>query len=995
MFNRNFIPALLVLLLLGLTASAQRQAVLKGRIVDKDKQPVIGATVAEKGTTNGMVSGMDGEFELTPSGPDALVTFSFLGFKTQEMKASEIESPLEVVLESDAVNMDDVVVVGYGTMKKKDATGSVVSLDAEQLNRGAVTSPQELLQGKISGVHVTPGDGGPGSSASIRIRGQASLMASNDPLVVIDGIPVSGSSAPGMPNALATVNPNDIETFTVLKDASATAIYGSRASNGVIIITTKKGAGKLKVEYNSTYSVRTNSGQVETLGADEFRRYMAERYPAGTTNGDKVQSLLGENSTDWQKAIFRPAFGTDQSLSVQGSAFANRLPYRVSLGYTNEDGTLKTSNFQRYTADVSLAPKFLKNHLSLNVNLKGMKNKNRFADAGAVGAAAFFDPTQPIYRQYPDGRFNGYFTWVDSEGLPNSQGPVNPLALLYDVNNTSDVTRALGNVQVDYRFHFLPDLRANLNLGFDITQSHGINGPKANSVQAWRDTDYRGEGRYSDWEAFRGNRLLDFYLNYNKYLGKHHVDLMAGYSWQHFYLSDHSKSITNTTQKLHMEDWNKRENYLLSFFGRANYTFDSRYMATFTLRNDASSRFSEKTRWGLFPSVALAWNIAEEGFLKGVTPLSVLKLRLGWGETGQQDLGEDNYPYMSRYNLSDVYVRYKLGDQYYQLLKPEAYDENIKWETTTTYNAGLDFGLLNNRITGSVDAYYRETRDMLNNIPVPVGSNFSNYITTNVGNMRNKGIELSLNGLVVSTKNFSWNLGFNGTWQNTKITKLTAAGSSKGTEIGGISGGKGNMIQIHQVGYAPYTFYAYQQVYDQNGRPVQNAFVDQDGDGVITNADRVITDKSPNPDFFYGINSQFKYRNWDLGFNLRGSVGNYMFNDFAAGNSTPANLSVSKGFLVNLAKVATQTGFTDVNQVRQYQSDMFIENASFLKMDNITLGYTAPNLFKSGLSMRVFASVQNVFTITKYSGLDPEGWGIDNNIWPRPRVFTLGLNLNF
>ena len=910
---------------------------------------------------------------------------------------------LRIILKDDTELLDEVVVIGYGSVKKDDLSGSVVAIKAEEMNKGAVTSPQELIMGKVPGLSVSQGDGAPGAGSTIRIRGGASLNASNDPLIVIDGIPVSNDAAPGTPNALATINPNDIETFTVLKDASATAIYGSRASNGVIIIQTKKGTqDKIKVSYSGTFTAKDPYKRIETLDAQSFREVMQAQYPEGTAQSADIQRILNvypNQSTDWQDAIYQTGLSTDQNIGIAGKA--GFMPFRISLGYNTEKGTLKTSKYERYTGAVNLSPKFFDNHLSVDINVKGTINKNRFADSGAVGAAAFFDPTKPIYDE--ENRYNGYWNWGIVQGAQADLATQNPLSLLYDRNNHGTTKRSLGNIQLDYKIHGLEDLHANLNLGYDVAKTTGRNFVNSNSVQSSLDKTFIGLGQGNTWNNLRRNHLLDFYMNYAKNIEsiKSNFDIMAGYSWQHFYYANHDITYSNPTEDLgakegYTYDENERhyirddhrripyENYLISFFGRLNYNFMDRYLLTATLRRDGSSRFSENNRWGLFPSAALAWTISNEPFMKATeNVLSKLKLRLGYGVTGQQEIGD--YQYITSYSFSTNPNTTYLGTT---LLKPNGYSPDLKWEQTTTYNVAIDFGFLNNRINGSIEYYQKHTKDLLNTISAAAGTNFINLITANVGKMKNKGVEANVNAIAIQSKDFTWEVGYNITWNDSKITKLT---TTFNPDYQGIDAGTN---QKHQVGEMPGTFYLYQQVYDENGKPIQNAFVDRNNDGQITEADRYLTHKSPMAKVYMGFSSQFSYKKWDLGFNLRANFGNYVYNGVASGNSTSNNYG-GKGFITNLYNGFQDTGFTLLNTSEQMASDYFLENASFLKMDNLTLGYSFQNLFAAKLSGRISASVQNVFTISKYSGLDPECGAIDSNIWPRPRTYTIGLNLNF
>lgn len=976
---------------------------LKGTVLDAAGVPVVGATLLEKGTLNGATTVADGTFTIKVKDANSVIEVSFIGFKTRELVASSsLWKPL--TLSEDLMALDDVVVIGYGSVKKNDMTGSVVAIKAEEINRGAVNSPDQLLQGKVPGLRVTPATGEPGSGASLQIRGTASLKANNNPLIVIDGVPVTTDGGAGMGNPLASVNSNDIESINVLKDASATAIYGSRASNGVIIINTKKGKGNtLQVSYNSSYTAKQNTGTIGVMSGDEYRAFMDVRYPTGTTDGDKVHALMGKENTDWQKQIFHVGFATDQNVSLFGN-YKDRLPYRVSLGYNYDQGTQKGGDNQRGTIGINLAPTFLKNHLTVTINARGVYNYTNWANS-AVGSALSFDPTQPIYFTKADGSIdnsvvsNGYWNWFKG-GAANTQAASNPLSTLYDYVNYNKTLRSLGNLQLDYKIHGLEDLRLNLNLGYDIAQTKGTKYNNLGTVSSLK----ASPDLYENYKNYSKNLLLEAYIDYNKTLGKHALDVMAGYSWQHNYVkSDNSAFYNNDREKLYREDpTNAREYYLLSFFGRVNYSFDSRYMFTFTLRGDASSRFHKDNRWGLFPSAAFAWNIAQESFLKNSSAVSALKLRVGWGRTGQQGLDDDYYPYLARYvESTKPETQYPVGPDGKPIttLAPQKYNRNLKWETTETWNVGVDFGFLNGRINGAVDVYYRHTFDLLNDVITPMGSNFGNTIISNIGDMKNKGVEVALNFVPIQRKDMQWTINFNGTWQNTEITKLTAskAPGYLGVETGGKLGGSGTS-SLHREGFAPFTYYLFQQIYDTNGRPIQDAFVDRDGSGTITDADKYVTGKSPMPNFFFGISTQFTYKNWDFGFNGHASFGGYLINKVAIDNATTDCNALSYDYLTNFTEYNTRTGFTKVMDTKQQYSDMFLENASFFRMDDINVGYTFRNIRKSKVNLRIAASVQNVFVITNYSGLDPEllgNDGVDGTIIPRPRLYTLRLNLNF
>ena len=1011
--NRIIETMLSAALALVCTVSAYAQGgyQVSGSVVDQ-YGPVIGAAVVEQGTSNGTVTGADGSYSLTVTGPSALVEISCIGYASQTFEAASV--PSSVSLKEDTQYLDEVVVIGYGTVKKDDMTGSVSAIKADDVNRGAVVNTQDMLKGKVAGLLVTPGDGGPGSGSRIRIRGSASLNASNDPLIVIDGVPVAQGAGGAMSNPLDLLNPNDIESFSILKDASAAAIYGSRASNGVILITTKKGVGsRPQVSYNGSFSLQTLSSTVPVMGADELRDFYTKIYPEGTPEGDKVAGLLGSADTDWQDLVFRNAFATEHNVSLYGNV-RDRMPYRASVGYSGQQGTLKESRYDRGTMDVNLSPNFLDKHLSLDISAKGVMSYSDYSDGGAVSKAAFFNPTQDPYWRNADGSIdytttNGYWNYGNGRGTaftPNVLAGPSPLSMIYDNISEASSGRFIGRAAANYKVHGLEALSFNISAGLDITRTDSYNGVRPGSFQAYADTDNLRVGRYSKGFNLSRSQLFEAYANYNDEWGIHKLDLLAGYSWQNNYWANRSITYFNETHKVELNPGEtvdsrylvyRNENYLVSFYGRVNYSIDSRYVFTFTARGDGSSKFAKSYRWGFFPSGAFAWNIAQEPFMKGVKQVSTLKLRLSAGLTGQQD-GIGDYVHLARYNISNnPSYMYNMGDgKYVHTVTPQAYDPTIRWETTVTYNAGLDYGFFNDRLSGSIDAYVRETKDLLNSVQVPMGSNFGNKLMTNIGSIRNMGLEFAVNAIPVQTPHWSVQVGFNGTFQNTEFTKLNPTEDNNYyIEVGNISKGTGGYLCRQMVGYAPFTYYTYRQKYGSDGKPLQNEFVDLDGDGVITEGDRYMTGKSASPKFYYGMNLKVTYKDWDFGLNGHGAAGTWVFNDFASANST-ASLDLNSGALPNQAKLVKQTGFTKPNSARQWYSDYFLENASFFRLDDVNVGYTFRNIGDRGTSVRLGFGVQNVFILTGYNGMDPEvisETGIDNTMWPRPRTWSFRVNV--
>lgn len=989
MNKKRFFPTIRVLLgflafvFFSLPVFAQEQ-ITKGTIKDAiTGDEVIGASVIVVGTTIGTASDIDGMFEIrAPKG--AKLRISSIGYSSKEVLANG--GNIFVALDEDDVLLGDVVVIGYGSVKKDDATGSVVAIKAEGMNKGLSTTPQELLSGKIAGVNVIGAGGIPGGGATIRIRGGSSLSASNDPLIVIDGLPVDNDGIKGVSNALSLINPEDIETFTVLKDASSTAIYGSRGSNGVIIITTKKGRAnsKPRVSYNANVSVANPIGKLDVLSGGQYRQYITDLF-RNESNSAEVVGALGSHNTDWQDEIFQTALSTDHNISLTGG-FKN-LPYRVSMGYTNQDGILKTSNFERYSSSINLTPSFFNKHLNVSLVAKGTLIKNRFADGEAIGAAIAFDPTQPI----KDGndKYGGFYTW-ETGGNFSSLASQNPVAMLELKDKTSRANIFTGSAMFDYKMHFLPELRAILNLGIDATDS------KENEyVNPKSPMGYANGGNQKDNTQQKTNKLLDFYFAYDKEMAqiRSSLNLTAGYSWQHFHKKDYEYSKSIEKESTIIDKHNATENYLISFFARANYTLMNRYMLTLTARQDGSSRFSEDNRWGLFPSAALGWKVNEEAFMSDVKSISDLKLRLGWGITGQQNITDNNYPYIPSYSYSQEGAYYQFGDKFYYSARPDGYNADLKWEETTTTNIGVDYGLFRNRITGSVDYYFRKTKDLINMVDAPAGTNFRNRVLDNVGSLENQGFEFAINGKPIVSNDLVLDVGFNVARNTNKITSLSSAyDESYLISVGGIAGGTGNYIQAHKVGHAANSFYVFEQVYDRDGKPLEGVYVDQNNDGEINDKDLRIY-KNPSADWVFGLSAKLTYKEIDFGFTSRANTGNYLYNNNASNRGAVAKSAVYKsGFLENLPHSALTDGF----QQTQFFSDHYVQDASFIKIDNITAGYSFKNFFASKVSGRVYGTVQNPFTITKYDGLDPEvNGGIDNIVYPRPMTFIFGINLNF
>ena len=975
---------LVALLVIGCLQLMAQTRTIKGEVTDaQNGEALIGATVMVEGEKGGTVTDFDGNFSLQVSSSAKKIKVSYIGYID---KVLSISDNMKVKLESDSKALADVVVIGYGTARKSDLTGSVATVKSKDFNKGLVSSPEQLINGKVSGVQIMSNSGSASAGSTIRVRGGASLNASNDPLIVLDGVPleqggISGNSS----NFLSMINPSDIESMTVLKDASSTAIYGSRASNGVIIITTKKGQqGAVKVNFNTTNSMQTRAQMVDMLSRDEFVNVINQ---FGSAN---QKSLLGTANTDWNDEVYRTAFGTDNNLSVSGS-IDKWLPFRVSVGYYNQSGLVRKDNVERWTGNVVLTPSFFQDYLKLTINAKGTLNNNSFNNGGAVWAAATFNPTIPVYSG--NDKYGGYNEALDADGYPVNAGVRNPRGLVDLYDSKSKVSRFIGSMDVDYKVHFLPDLKLHATIGADYAKGDGTIYVPGYSAQAFNKDESLSGSDYKYGPQKNENRLLTLYANYAKYFEdiKSNVDLTAGYDYQYWKSTTplyYTKSAAGTNlSTVKASDY---RHVMLSYYGRINYSFDGKYLLTATVRRDASSRFSKDTRWGTFPSVALGWTLTEEPWLKNQKVLSNLKLRASYGVTGQQE-GIGNYNYLPVYTSSVTGAEALINGQYITTYRPEAYVSDLKWETTTSWNFGLDFGFLNGRIGGAIDFYTRKTKDLLASVPTAAGTNFSKTILTNVGNVDSKGIEVSLNATPIQTKDWEWNLSYNFTWQNMKVKNLslTKGGSQTNVKVGPSI--DAYQFQVLSEGYEPYMFYVYHQLYDsKTGKPIEGAYADLNNDGEINDAD-LYRYHSPAPKYIMGLSTSLRYKQLTLGMSFRANIDNYVYNGMGMSTGAFETVSYNNSQLNNLNTSFLKTGF----KTRQYLSDYYVENASFLKLDNLSLSYNVGKINKWA-SLTVSAMVQNVFTITGYSGTDPEvPNGMDNSFYPRPRTYSVSLGLQF
>ena len=975
---------LVALFVIGCLQLMAQTRTIKGEVTDaQNGEALIGATVMVEGEKGGTVTDFDGNFSLQVSSSAKKIKVSYIGYID---KILSISDNMKVKLESDSKALADVVVIGYGTARKSDLTGSVATVKSKDFNKGLVSSPEQLINGKVSGVQIMSNSGSASAGSTIRVRGGASLNASNDPLIVLDGVPleqggISGNSS----NFLSMINPSDIESMTVLKDASSTAIYGSRASNGVIIITTKKGQqGAVKVNFNTTNSLQTRAQMVDMLSRDEFVNVINQY---GT---DNQKSLLGTANTDWNDEVYRTAFGTDNNLSVSGS-IDKWLPFRVSVGYYNQSGLVRKDNVERWTGNVVLTPSFFQDHLKLTINAKGTLNNNSFNNGGAVWAAATFNPTIPVYSG--NDKYGGYNEALDADGYPVNAGVRNPRGLVDLYDSKSKVSRFIGSMDVDYKVHFLPDLKLHATVGADYAKGDGTVYVPAYAAQSYNKDESLGGSDYKYGPQKNENRLLTLYANYAKYFEdiKSNVDLTAGYDYQYWKSTTplyYTKSAAGTNlSTVKASDY---RHVMLSYYGRINYSFDGKYLLTATVRRDASSRFSKDTRWGTFPSVALGWTLTEEPWLKNQKVLSNLKLRASYGVTGQQE-GIGNYNYLPVYTYSVAGTEAFINGQYINTYRPEAYVSDLKWETTTSWNFGLDFGFLNGRIGGAIDFYTRKTKDLLASVPTAAGTNFSKTILTNVGNVDSKGIEISLNATPIQTKDWEWNLSYNFTWQNMKVKNLSLikGGSQTNVKVGPSI--DAYQFQVLSEGYEPYMFYVYHQLYDsKTGKPIEGAYADLNNDGEINESD-LYRYHSPAPKYIMGLSTSLRYKQLTLGMSFRANIDNYVYNGMGMSTGAFETVSYNNSQLNNLNTSFLKTGF----KTRQYLSDYYVENASFLKLDNLSLSYNVGKINKWA-SLTVSAMVQNVFTITGYSGTDPEvPNGMDNSFYPRPRTYSVSLGLQF
>ncbi|MCU0467095.1 MAG: TonB-dependent receptor [Arcicella sp.] len=1004
------------------SATANAEQTVSGKIQDDKGNPLPGASVVLKGTTRGVNTNTKGEFTINVPSSQSVLVISFIGFNSQEVLVGN-RTNINIVLTEDLKTLSEVVVVGYGTQTKRDLTGSVDLVTSKDFNKGSIVSADQLLQGKAPGVRITNNGGQPDSEPNIRIRGGASLTANNNPLIVIDGVPIDNSNPAGVKNPLSLINPNDIESFSILKDASATAIYGSRASNGVIIITTKKGSsGKPQYTYSGNVAIGQVPTTVKVMDGNTFSKFIQEYAPNYSyllgVGGDPTKPTVPGtiSNTNWQDQIFRTSITTDQNLSARANLFKT-VPSRFSFGFTRAEGLVKTSDLERFTGSVKLTPTLMDKHLKIDINAKGlMSNKNAIDEGGAIGGALSMDPTKPIYSSELGNRFGGYYQNYFLDGnFYRKLGSDNPLAILQQRTRPEKVNKLLGNVEFDYKFHFLPELRAVLNLGLETSKSTISEVYLGNAIQTYQrnqtaDLNKDNNFVFNPGQNYReeqsiSNRLLDFYLVYNKKFSEVVTNFTAqgGYSYQNFN-NDGTKfnyrynPVTGIRESLNNVRYVNILN-LQSFFGRSNVDLYNRYLFTFTVRADASSLFPEGKRWGIFPAVGFAWKLKDESFLKDSKSISDLKLRLGWGVTGQQDItgSAGYYPYRQLFINGQNTSQYTFGNQSLVTYSALANNPNLTWEKTTTLNAGIDFELVRKGfISGSLDIYNRTSTDLLLNAPQAPGQNLTNLFVTNAGELENKGAELNLQVVPISTNNFDWTINGNIAYNIAQIKNLKSVTTVQADESG-IPTGTGVKIGYHTVGEQPYSAWVFQQVYDAKGNPVPEVFVDKNNDDVIDNKDRYY--KAMRPNWTYGFSTGFTYKNLDFTTSFRGQIGGYVYNGLKVAAGYRERTYLNQGTFLNntldFYSGAANPVFERI-QGNQAFSDYYLEDASFLRCDNATIGYKFTNAFGTNTNLRVYASANNLFLVTRYKGQDPENFNaIDNNFYPRPRVYTFGLNFDF
>ena len=964
----KFLKQIQILFLLFLSIGAFAQQSVSGLITDSSGTPLPGVNVIIQGTNVGVSSDFDGNYQINVDNGQILV-FSYIGYDSVELTVNGTNQDVKLT-ESDS-ELDEVVVIGYGTVRKKDLTGAVDLVTEKNFAKGSVVSPQQLIRGKVAGVSIVSNSGAPGDDSNVLIRGIGSLNLNSNPLYVVDGIPLDSGGVGGSRSPLNAINPADIEAISILKDASATAIYGSRAANGVVLITTKKGkTGELKFNFSSRSSSFTPIDFVDVLNATQFK------YAVQATGVSDYISRLGSNDTDWQKEIYETARAQNNSFSVSGGLL--NMPFRASLGYTDQDGILMGDNFNRMTGSFNIAPSLLDGDLRANVNVRFVRSENDFANRGAIGSAVFFDPTKPVFGS--SSNYGGYYTWLDSTGKKLALSPTNPLALLNLSDDESTVDRIITNLKLDYDLP-IDGLIATVNAGYDNSKGEGFSSQDKNMP-----TDAAGfNGSNNMYSNETTNLLFDAYLNYALESGKSNLSVTAGHSYQSFEYDNSSTASVeylnpdgsvNSGSSTNNSFIDTSKNVLLSYFGRVNYSFDEKYLLTATLRADASSKLPSSDRWGQFFSAALAWNFYDDGVDK-------LKFRVGFGEVGNVN-GLGDYNFLTRYVSSDSQAKYGFGNSFYSTYRPAPINKNLRWEVGQTTNFGIDFTFSDLKLNGSLNAYVKKTNDLIATAVIDPFTNFGTTIDANIGDMENKGVEFQLNSTLFESDDLKFDINYNVSINDNKITRL-----DNEQNVGGI--GFGAFLQRHETGKSPYSYYVYKQIYDHKGRPIEGSYADLNGDGRINNDDRYFY-KDPYADVLMGLSASITYKDFDLSMASRASLGNYSSNRMAAASNE--NQIWNLGRLSNVHTSYLDTGFlyfSDKNGV----SDHYIQNASFFKLDNVTLGWTVDNVIDNN-PMRLYISADNLLTITEYDGVDPEiTGGIDSNFYPRSRAIALGLDINF